>query len=160
MTKLNTLLEPLAPTSEESLLALDSSRRLAGHLASLGVPEPPAGLTLHIGGNGAESETVTLPPSALPLITRLLAELGQGHAVALLPVETELSTQQAADLLNVSRPFLVGLLEQRQIPCRKVGKHRRILLRDTLAFKRRNEADRLATLAELQAQAQELDMGY
>jgi excisionase family DNA binding protein len=154
MTKIRTLLEPVALSEEESRLALDSSRRLA----ALVTPVSPTDLTLQVGDGDAEP--VSLPPSALPLITRLLAELGQGHAVALLPVETELSTQQAADLLNVSRPFLVGLLEQRQIPYRKVGKHRRILLRDVLAFKRRNEADRLAALAELQAQAQELDMSY
>ncbi len=97
MSKLSPLLEPVAPTAEESRLALDSSRRLAALVA----PETLAGLTLHVGDGNAES--ITLPSSALPLITRLLAELGQGHAVALLPVEAELSTQQAADLLNVSQ---------------------------------------------------------
>ena len=153
-TKIRTLLEPVAPSEEDSRLALDSSRRLAALVA----PELPTELMLQVG-NG-KAEPVSLPVAALPFITRLLAELGQGHAVALLPVETELSTSQAAALLNVSRPFLIGLLEQRQIPCRKVGKHRRVLLRDVLAFKRRHEADRLAALAELQAQAQELDMGY
>ena len=117
-------------------------------------------LSLQIGDHKKASERVDLPPSALPLLARLLAEMSQGHAVALLPVETELSTQQAADLMNVSRPFLVGLLEQKQLPCRKVGKHRRVLLRDVLDYKRREDTRRQAVLEELTAQAQELNMGY
>lgn len=163
MTKLDTLLEPIAPTEADSELALDSSRRLATLTepsAAPGAHSHPLRLTLQIGDHKKASERVDLPPSALPLLARLLAEMGQGHAVALLPVETELSTQQAAALLNVSRPFLVGLLEQKQLPCRKVGKHRRVLLRDVLDYKRREDARRLAVLEELAAQAQELDMGY
>ena len=178
MTKMHSLFEPVAPTAEESQVALDASRRLAALVTpdTDSLSDSPSvdsrSLTLRIGtgngtGNGTndngsegQGEPVTLPLSALPLLTRLLAELGQGHAVALLPVETELSTQQAADLLNVSRPFLIGLLEQRRLPARKVGKHRRVLLRDVLDYKRRDEARRHAILDELTAEAQELGLGY
>jgi excisionase family DNA binding protein len=183
MTKLDMLLEPTTPTKADSELALAASRRLAAFVVSASAtakdkadPQTtvPLRLTLQITPSQQEvgaaltgdslagdiSPGVALPSAALPLLARLLAEMGQGHAVALLPLETELSTQQAAALLNVSRPFLVGLLDQRQLPSRKVGKHRRVLLRDVLDYKRRDEARRHAILDELTAEAQELGLGY
>ena len=103
---------------------------------------------------------VTVPQQAFELFLEVLGQLANGNAVTILPVHAELTTQQAADLLNVSRPHLVHLLEERVLPYRRVGSHWRILASDVLMYKRRDEAHRQQVLEELAAEAQRHGLGY
>jgi excisionase family DNA binding protein len=146
--------EPVLPSERDRELAARSSLSLAGASRSRGK------VRLSLVGRGGKREELALPASALLLLVDVLAEMGKGNAVTLIPVNAELTTQQAADLLQVSRPFLVGLLNSRKIPFRKVGTHRRVLFRDLMDYKRSIDAQRSAALDELAKQAQELKMGY
>lgn len=109
---------------------------------------------------GSPASAVVLPAQAFELLMRMLAHLANGDAVSIVPIHAEITTQQAADLLNVSRPYLIKLLEEGQLSHRKVGTHRRIPLRALLAFKRRDDVERRAIVAELTAQGQALGLGY
>jgi excisionase family DNA binding protein len=100
------------------------------------------------------------PRAAVPQAGDVLAEMAQGHRVALLPVQAELTTQQAADLLRVSRPYLIRLLEDRKIPFRLVGQHRRVRFDDLLAYRRKDDEARRQLADELTADALALGMGY
>ena len=84
--------------------------------------------------------------------------MAQGNAVTLIPVHAELTTQEAADLLNVSRPFLIKLVDTGEIPCRKVGRHRRIRYNDLMAYKQRNDRLRRQALDEIVGISQELNL--
>lgn len=106
---------------------------------------------------GEDETAFDVPVDVLRLLARMLAEVASGNAVAVSPVDAELTTQQAADLLNVSRPYLVKLLDERRIPFRRVGNRRRILLADVMAFKHDDEAERRAIAAELSAQSGQPD---
>lgn len=110
-------------------------------------------------GKGRE-HTAAVPRQAFELFLEILGQLANGNAVTIIPVRAELTTQQAADLLNVSRPHLVEMLERREIPFRRVGSHRRIAAVDVLAYKKRDEARRRGVMDELTAEAQKLGLGY
>ena len=103
---------------------------------------------------------VVLPTSAIRLLLDILAELGAGNAVKVIPIHAELTTQEAADLLNVSRPHIVKLIENGGLKGHKTGKHRRVLFADLMAYRQRRLAESDAALDELAQQAQELDLGY
>ena len=90
----------------------------------------------------------------------MLTEIGQGNAVSIIPIHAELTTQEAADVLNVSRPFLVQLLEKGEMPFHKTGTHRRVRYQDVILYKARIDARRREVLDALAAQAQELGTGY
>jgi excisionase family DNA binding protein len=147
--------ETVAPTEADAVLARESSRRLASH--KLG-RRTSARIQLLDDGKG--SETIVVPASALRLFLHLLTEMSQGNAVTLIPTHAELTTQQAADLLNVSRPYVVKLLDEGRIPCRTVGKFRRVRFDDLMAYKRKDDEARSRVLDQLTAEAQELGIGY
>ena len=88
----------------------------------------------------------------------ILKEMGQGRAVMVVPAEAEVTTQQAADLLNVSRPYLVGMIEKGTLPARMVGNQRRLPLEAVLAYRNENQAKRIEVLREMQAIDQELGL--
>ena len=105
-----------------------------------------------------EELQIDVPPAVLPLLVALLRELAKGRDVAVTSMDAELTTQQAADLLNVSRPFLIGLLETGDIPFRRTGNRRKITLDDLLAYKRQDRPKRLQAMAELTAESQALGL--
>ncbi len=146
--------EPVIPTENDSRLAAESSRSLASLVKRKGI------VALIIEGPKGIKKHVALPAVAFRLLLDILAEMGQGNTVTLIPIHAELTTQQAADVLNVSRPFLVQLLDKNEIRCRKVGTHRRILFRDLMDYKHKIDKARLGTLEELSREAQKLKMGY
>jgi excisionase family DNA binding protein len=101
-----------------------------------------------------------LPDSVLKLVRQILTEMAQGHAVSLSALPKELSTQQAATVLGVSRPFVIKLMDEGQLAYRKVGSHRRVMLDEVMVHMEGTRVKRLAGLAELTAEAQELGLGY
>lgn len=108
-----------------------------------------------------ESEVaIAIPRKALELLEFILSSMAQGKALSLIPSDAELSTQQAADLLNVSRPHVVKLVEQGALPFKKVGSHRRIQLADLLTYEAQQAAQRAQHLHFLAQQAQALNLGY
>ncbi len=145
----------VTPTEADTRLAEESSRRLARLLG-----KRRRSLHLSVQADDEVEESVAIPVPAFRLLTDILTQMAQGNAVTLMPVHAELTTQQAADLLNVSRPFLIRLIEEGHIPFRKVGTHRRIRFDDLMAFKRKVDQDRLKALEKLAAEAQTHGMGY
>lgn len=108
---------------------------------------------------GPKGEAIALPESVFYVLERVAAVLASGDSVTVVPVGKEVTTQQAADLLNVSRQYLVRLLDEGRIPFRKTGKHRRVRVDDVLAFKEKRDRDRRAGLRELSQLTQEFG-GY
>jgi excisionase family DNA binding protein len=145
----------IAPTAEDATLARASSRTLASYVQN---KQPYC--NIRIMQDDTTGESVAIPAAAFCLLVDILAQMAQGNAVTLIPVKKELTTQEAADILQVSRPYLVGLLESGEIPYRKVGTRRRVKTQDLIDYKNWIDAQRMHSLEELAAQAQELNMGY
>ena len=135
----------------------------AAHVAGMlkqFLDQHPEASTVSLSLGADDEEAFDVPVGVLHLLIGVLAQTAAGDAVAVSTVKAELTTQQAADLLNVSRPYLVKLLDQRRIPFRRVGNRRRLLLSDVVAFKHFDETERRAIAAELTAAGQhhELDI--
>jgi excisionase family DNA binding protein len=149
--------ETIAPTAEDAQLALQSSRILS---RLVGRRNREVQIQVRADGKQAKAESVSIPVSAFRMLVEILNQMAQRNAVTLIPVHAELTTQQAAELLNVSRPFVIKLIEDKVLPCKMVGTHRRVLFSDLMQYKQTIDAERLKVLEELAAQAQELGMGY
>ena len=144
--------DPIIPSDQDAMLAKAARLTLERSEAL------DKALHVQINAVGHEVATLDLPPVVTRLLMDVLRETAAGNAVTLVPVEAEITTQQAADLLNVSRPFLVGLVDNGTLPARMVGKHRRLPLRDVLAYKADHFAKRSKVLDELVTYDQELGL--
>lgn len=107
-----------------------------------------------------ELPAVSLPPNSLRLIAQVLGALSEGKAVTVVPAERELSTLEAANLLNVSRPFLIKQMEAQKLPFRMVGSHRRITAEDLMAYRQTMHAGQAAALKTLADDAAALGLDY
>ena len=145
----------IVPTSEDLELARKSSRQF-GSLVGSG-----SQIEIHAQSRGGKNpEAAAIPMAAFRLLVQILSEMADGNAVTVIPMHREMTSQEAADFLEMSRPSLLKLLDQKEIRFRKVGKHRRVLFQDVVEYKKRTMTDRHAALDELAQQAQELGMGY
>lgn len=116
------------------------------------------GAELHVQVDGGE--LLRLPKAVGDLLYHLVTEMAQGNAVTLVPVHAELTTQEAADHLNVSRPYLIRLLEEGKIKFSMVGTHRRVKFSDLETYRQAQEEERRKVMEDLASQSQELGMGY
>jgi excisionase family DNA binding protein len=150
-----TTFRPPPQTAEEIAIARDSGRALAAVLSTRTQMQE-----INLVDDEGKACSVTVPVDALRMFVEILTQLGMGNAVHIIPVHAELTTQEAANMLDVSRPHLVSLLDAGKIPCRKVGRHRRIRFEDVLAFKKASTEKSDKAFTELVEEAQKLKMGY
>jgi excisionase family DNA binding protein len=143
---------PVIPDDESVAVAAEALPRIQDYLRRH--PQGPA--RVRVVGDGDEGQLV-VPRGAVELLARVLAHMANGHSVSVVPDHAELTTQQAADLLNVSRPYLIGLLDAGEIDFRKVGTHRRILAGSLLEYQRRDDLRRRTAADELAQLTQEME---
>ncbi|WP_085631162.1 MULTISPECIES: helix-turn-helix domain-containing protein [unclassified Pseudomonas] len=143
------------PAEREVRAAMEGQRALSAYLATRHETQH-----IQIFDERNEAHRVELPTSALRLLADILAALAEGNAVKVVPVHAELTTQEAADLLNVSRPHLIKLLESGELSYHKTGKHRRVRFADLMDYKARRETASEQAMALLAEQAQALRTGY
>jgi excisionase family DNA binding protein len=143
------------PTAREASLAQAALRLFGAH-------ETVAGeTTVEFRPEGASKAiTITIPQEAFKRFLEVLAQMANGNAVTIVPIHAEFTTQQAAEYLNVSRPFLISLLEEKKLPYRMVGSHRRVRFADLQAFREADDKKREDVLAELAEDAQLNGHGY
>ena len=154
---MSALAEYTRPSPDSAAEAAEAARSLAPLLRKKrGASEH---VTVVAEGGGDEARVV-VPRAAFELFVRILGEMANGNAVTIVPVHAELTTQQAAELLNVSRPYMVTLLEDGKMPFRMVGTRRRVRFEDLVRFKQQDEADREKVVDELTAEAQRLGLDY
>ncbi|MCL5975388.1 MAG: helix-turn-helix domain-containing protein [Gammaproteobacteria bacterium] len=141
------------PTAAEVEAAKASSRMLSKYAAADDVQ-------ISLCGRNGKADQLVLPDQALQILLEVLSEMSKGNAISLIPHHHEISTQEAANLLNVSRPYLVQLLEKGELPFRLVGTHRCVRLTNLMEYKANIDKQRSRALDELAALSQESNIGY
>jgi excisionase family DNA binding protein len=114
----------------------------------------------HASLRSPDGSELEIPTSIYRVLVAAVAAMARGNAVSIVPIHHELTTQQAADLLNVSRPHLVKLLDSQVIPFHKTGSHRRVFIEDLLRYRDVRDAERRKALAELTRKSAELGLDY
>ncbi len=137
------------PSENDTQLSKESSRILATYLS-------PNVHQIEIVEEDGNKHKAIIPAAAYRLLVDALTQMAQGNAVSLIPIHAELTTQEAADLLNVSRPFLIKQIEAGDIPHHKVGKHRRIRFNDLMVYQERIDQATSQALDEMVAISEEL----
>jgi excisionase family DNA binding protein len=150
---MSTNTEPIVPSSKEVALAEKSSRILSDI-----IKENKTAILQFV--DAKRTKKINIPPLAVQILVDILEEMGQGNAISVTPIPTELTTKQAANFLNVSHPFFMNLLDEGKIRSRKVGTKYRVLAKDVIRYKTTMKKKRLKTLETLTRQAQKLKMGY
>ncbi len=147
---------------ERTVTPSDNDKRIASETSQFLEPlvSHAHQVQVQLVGEDASNQVLSIPAPALRLLNEILKEMAQGNAVTLIPIHALLTTQEAADILNVSRPFLISLLNAGKIPYQRLGSHRRILFKDLMVFKDKADAAREEAFRVLTQEAQDLDMGY
>lgn len=143
------------PSAEEMALAKLGSQELSAVIEINGEAQ-----RINVVNKSGKTHEITIPASALNMMIEVLTQLGQGNSVSITPIHAELTTQEGADMLNMSRPTFIKLLDSGDIPFSRTGNRRKVAYADLMEYKHRLEEDRLTALAELSALDQEMDMGY
>ncbi|MFB9866117.1 helix-turn-helix domain-containing protein [Vreelandella sulfidaeris] len=149
------LLTDTLPSQEESAFAKLSSRELAAYVEANASTQQVV-----LPGKDGRARHVEIPVSALRLLVDILTELGEGNSVKLIPVHAEMTTQEAADLMNMSRPTFIKLLDEGSIPYHRVGNRRKVKYTDVMTYKQEVDQQRLKVLDELSSLDQSLGLGY
>lgn len=146
-------LEPYAPSPEAARMAAEALHSLESFLTN-----PPEQVTFAIEHPQIQNAHITVLGETLKLMINALTVLSRGEAVTLLPLNAELTTQEAANILRVSRPYLVKLLDKGAITSRKVGIYRRVLFNDLLEYQKKEKERQLEIMKELTKEAQEMGL--
>jgi excisionase family DNA binding protein len=143
----------VTPSADDAAMLQESSRKFEDILAT-----GKSDIRVCVQPGNQPEQAIPIPLSAFRMLVHMVTQMAHGNAVTLIPMHAELTTYEAARVLKVSRPFLIGLLEKGEIPFRKVGTHRRIRYQDLMAYKQRTDQERIKALEELSALHQELGL--
>lgn len=142
------------PGEVDTESAARAHRRIKDYLQAH--PDVPTDISVLV--EGGDQDALVVPRPVVELIAHMLGQLAEGRGVSVIPSFAELTTQQAADMLNVSRPYLIKLLEEEKIPFHMVGRNRRVTVQDLLEYKRRDDAQRRQAADDLADLTQELGL--